>query len=284
MEQVSAVNCLDGMYGVFTHISLETCIPMRFSIFVPSHLDINKRLPVVWYLSGYGCDHAAVIERCGIPQACARLGLIFVAPDTYPRLHDSWGFERTAGLYVDATQPPFAENYRMYSWVVDELPELLSAYFPADRDRQAIMGHAMGGHGALVMALRNPGAYASVSAFAPIVSAVHLRWCKKNLLRYLGDAPSAWRPYDPVALIEDGARVQELLIDLGAHDPFANDEFNASALIAACAKADISLCLERQRDYNNGLGLVSGFMEDHLRWHAAALTRPSGCGDAEKQG
>jgi S-formylglutathione hydrolase len=184
----------------------------------------------------------------------------------------AYDFGLGAGFYVDATQAPFARHYHMYSYVVDELPALIAAEFPADMARQAIMGHSMGGHGALTIALRNPGRFASVSAFAPIVSPMRCPWGEKALGGYLGPDRAAWRAHDATALIEDGARVAEILVDQGEADPFLDSQLKPQLLEAACAAAAIPLTLRRRPGYDHSYYFISSFMDEHLRWHAAGLS------------
>jgi S-formylglutathione hydrolase len=275
MQIVSQNRCFAGTQGVYKHASTATGTEMTFSVYVPPHPD-GARLPVVWYLSGLTCTHANVTEKGEYRAACAELGLIFVAPDTSPRGPDvpddeAYDFGQGAGFYVDATEAPFAVNYRMGSYVAEELPALIAAHFPADMTRQGIMGHSMGGHGALTLALRHPGRYRAVSAFAPIVTPGQVPWGEKALGRYLGSDHAAWRPYDAVALIEDGARLPELLVDQGEADNFLAEQLRPELLRAACDAAGIPLTLRMQPGYDHSYYFISTFMADHLRWHADRL-------------
>ncbi|MEA3068357.1 MAG: S-formylglutathione hydrolase, partial [Sphingomonadales bacterium] len=251
---------------------------MIFSIFLPPQAGNGGKLPVVWYLSGLTCTHANVTEKGEYRAACADLGLIFVAPDTSPRgpgvptaPDGQWDFGLGAGFYVDATEEPWARHYRMWSYVTDELPRLVAAEFPADMGRQAITGHSMGGHGALTVGLSFPDRFRSVSAFAPIVAPGQVPWGQKALTGYLGDDRAAWRKHDAVALIEDGARVPELLVDVGDADSFLDTELKPELLERACVQADIALTLRRQPGYDHSYYFISTFMADHLRWHAERL-------------
>jgi len=277
METVSLNQAFGGTQGVYRHASSTTGTDMVFSVYVPPH-EPGARLPVVWYLSGLTCTHANVTEKGEYRRACAELGLILVAPDTSPRgegvaddADSAYDFGLGAGFYVDATQPPFADNYRMWSYVTEELPALLEAQFPADMDRQSIMGHSMGGHGALTIGLSLPDRFKAASAFAPIVAPSQVPWGQKALAGYLGADQAAWRRHDAVALIEDGARIDALLVDQGNADPFLAEQLRPELLAEACRAAGIDLTLRMQPGYDHSYYFISTFMEDHLRWHAAHL-------------
>ncbi len=279
VETVSSVRSFGGEQAVLRHASEVTGTDMTFSVFVPDHAE-GAKLPVVWYLSGLTCTQANVTEKGEFRRACAELGLIFVAPDTSPRgegvaddTDGAYDFGLGAGFYVDATQEPFAQHYRMWSYVTEELPAIIGDCFPADMTRQSIMGHSMGGHGALTIGLTLPERFKAVSAFAPIVAPSQVPWGQKALGGYLGDDRAAWRAHDAVALIEDGARVGELLVDQGEADNFLAEQLKPQLLAEACAKAGIDLTLRMQPGYDHSYYFISTFMEDHLRWHAARLTR-----------
>ena len=277
METVSEARAFGGVQGVYDHASAVTGTDMRFSVFVPPHAP-GAKLPVVWYLSGLTCTHANVTDKGEFRRVCAELGLIFVAPDTSPRGEGvaddpdgAWDFGLGAGFYVDATREPFAQHYRMWSYVTEELPALIAAQFPADMGRQSIMGHSMGGHGALTIGLTFPERFRAVSAFAPIVAPGQVPWGQKALAGYLGDDAAAWRAHDAVALIEDGARVDALLVDQGAADGFLEKELRPELLSAACADAGIDLTLNMRDGYDHSYYFIATFMEAHLRWHGARL-------------
>jgi S-formylglutathione hydrolase len=278
MEIVSETRAHGGRQLVVRHASASTSTDMTFSIFLPPQAGNGGKLPVVWYLSGLTCTHANVTEKGEYRAACAELGLIFVAPDTSPRGDDvpdaeGYDFGKGAGFYVDATEEPWAKNYRMWTYVSDELPALIAAEFPVDMGRQAITGHSMGGHGALTVALNFRERFRSVSAFAPIVAPSQVPWGQKALGGYLGQDPASWRRHDAVALIEDGARVDEILVDVGEADPFIENELRPELLEAACADAGIALTLRRQPGYDHSYYFISTFMAEHLRWHAEKLRR-----------
>ena len=278
VEIVSENKAHGGRQLVVKHPSSATGTDMTFSIFLPPQAEGGSKLPVVWYLSGLTCTHANVTEKGEYRAACAEHGLIFVAPDTSPRGEGvpddpagAYDFGLGAGFYVDATEEPFAKNYRMWSYVTKELPALVGAEFPADMERQGVTGHSMGGHGALTAALRNPDRFRSVSAFAPIVAPGQVPWGQKALGGYLGNDPRAWRKHDAVALIEDGAQVGELLVDVGTADNFLETELKPELLKKACADSGIKLQLNLRQGYDHSYYFISTFMADHLRWHAERL-------------
>ena len=278
MEIVSENWSHGGRQLVMKHPSAATSTDMTFSIFLPPHAQSGGKLPVVWYLSGLTCTQANVTEKGEYRAACAELGLIFVAPDTSPRgegVPDAEGYDfgQGAGFYVDATAEPWARNFRMWSYVTEELPRLVAAEFPIDLDRQGITGHSMGGHGALTVALNHPDCFRSVSAFAPIVAPSQVPWGQKALGGYLGADKAAWRKHDAVALIEDGAFVDEILVDVGTADTFIEKELRPERLEAACTQAGIALTLRRQPGYDHSYYFISTFMADHLAWHAERLNR-----------
>jgi S-formylglutathione hydrolase len=278
VEIVSENKAHGGRQLVVKHKSSATGTDMTFSIFLPPQAESGGKLPVVWYLSGLTCTHANVTEKGEYRAACAEHGLIFVAPDTSPRGEGvpddpagAYDFGLGAGFYVDATQKPFAKNYRMWTYVTEELPALVAVEFPADMDRQGITGHSMGGHGALTVALRDPKRFRSVSAFAPIVAPSQVPWGQKALGGYFGEDRTAWRKHDAVALIEDGARVGELLVDVGTADNFLETELKPELLQKACADAGTGLQINLREGYDHSYYFISTFMADHLRWHAERL-------------
>ena len=276
MEIVSESRSHGGRQLVVKHGSVATGTDMTFSIFLPPQAERGP-CPVLWYLSGLTCTHANVTEKGEYRAACAEHGVIFIAPDTSPRGDavpddDAYDFGKGAGFYVDATEAPWSANFRMRSYVEDELPALIAAEFAvADLTRQGITGHSMGGHGALTIALRNTGRFRSVSAFSPIVSPLHCPWGEKALGGYLGADHAAWRAYDACALIDDGARVPDLLVDQGDADAFLADQLKPELLADACHRAGIDLTLRMQPGYDHSYYFISTFMADHIAWHAARL-------------
>lgn len=276
MKPISLAKSHGGIQGVYSHASEACACDMNFAVFAPPQA-VEQRCPVVWYLSGLTCTHQNVMDKGEYRRMAAELGLIIVCPDTSPRSadvpdeKDNWQFGSGAGFYVDATQAPFAKNYRMYSYIMEELPALIGDNFPADMERQAIFGHSMGGHGALTMALRNPDRFKSCSAFAPIVNPMTAGWSKPALEKYLGPDEASWRAYDACALVEDGHRFPEFLVDQGTADGFLEEGLRPWLFEAACAKAGIPLTLRMQEGYDHSYFFISTFMEDHLKWHAARL-------------
>ncbi len=264
-----------GVQGVYRHRSEITGTDMTFAVFVPPRA-AHGPCPVVTYLSGLTCTPANVMEKGEYRKAAAELGLIVVCPDTSPRGADvaddaAYDLGQGAGFYVDATEAPFAPHFRMESYIVSELPALVAEHFPVAPGRAGLFGHSMGGHGALTLALRHPGHWRSVSAFAPIVAPGVVPWGVKAFSAYLGTDPALWRGHDAVALIADGKRVDELLVDIGTADPFLERELRPELLENACAAAGIPLTLNRRAGYDHSYYFISTFMADHLAWHAARL-------------
>lgn len=277
METVSENRCHGGVQGVYRHASAQTGTAMTFSVFVPDHPPGTK-MPVLWYLSGLTCTHANVTEKGEFRRACAEHGLIFVAPDTSPRGEDvpdddGYDFGQGAGFYVDAVREPWAANFRMRSYIEDELPALIAARFPVDMAPQGISGHSMGGHGALTIALRNPSRFASVSAFSPIVSPLSCPWGETALGGYIGTDRTALREYDACALIEDGARIPDLLVDQGTADGFLDEQLKTALLVEVCEAAGQPAQIRMQEGYDHSYYFVSTFMPEHVAWHAQRLKR-----------
>lgn len=277
LETIATNRMFGGVQGVYRHASAETGTDMTFGVYIPPQAEKGP-VPVLWYLSGLTCTHANVTEKAGAQRLASELGVMFIAPDTSPRgegvpddAEGAYDFGLGAGFYVDATVEPFARNYRMYSYITRELPQVIGANFAADMNRQSIMGHSMGGHGAITIALKNPGVYKSVSAFAPITSPLNCPWGEKALTGYIGGDRAKWREYDSTALIEDGRRVDELLVDQGTADNFLEGQLKPELLKAACEKTGIPLTLRMQPGYDHSYYFMASFIHDHIRWHRERL-------------
>ena len=275
METVSNALSHGGVQGVYRHQAETTGCEMTFAVFMPP--DSDGPVPVLWFLSGLTCSHANVMEKGEYRRLAAELGIAIICPDTSPRGDDvpdeadNWQFGSGAGFYLDATQSPYARHYHMYSYILGELSELVAANFALDMSRQGILGHSMGGHGALIMALKNPERFKSCSAFAPIVSPMTADWSATAFGKYLGDDMAGWRAYDAVALIQDGHQVSDLLVDQGDADSFLDSGLRPWLLETACQNANINLTLRMQAGYDHSYFFISTFMDDHLRWHAERL-------------
>ncbi|MEE2691872.1 MAG: S-formylglutathione hydrolase [Pseudomonadota bacterium] len=274
-ETVSENRCFGGVQRVLAHESRGTGTKMRVAVFTPPGAG---PFPVFLWLSGLTCTEENFTVKAGAQRVAAELGMMIVTPDTSPRgdgvpddPNKAYDFGLGAGFYVDATEAPWSKHYRMYSYVNDELYKLIATELPADMNRVAISGHSMGGHGALTIALKNPQKYKSVSAFAPIASPMNCPWGEKALGGYLGSDRSTWRAYDSCALIEDGARVPDILVDQGTTDQFLETQLKPDLLVRACAAADQPLTLRRQDGYDHSYFFIATFIEDHLRWHRERL-------------
>lgn len=277
IETIAAHRCHGGVQTVYRHASATTGTDMEFSVYLPPAAENGRRCPVLWWLSGLTCTWENATTKACFQGPAAAAGLIVVCPDTSPRgldlpgEHDAYDFGSGAGFYVDATVEPWAANYRMASYVTKELQALVAAELPIDPKRQGISGHSMGGHGALILALKHPELYRSVSAFAPISSPMRCPWGEKALTGYLGPDRAKWRAHDATALIEDGAKVAEILVDQGLGDNFLEEQLKPELLEAACASAGIPLELRRQPDYDHSYYFMLSFMADHIAWHRQRL-------------
>lgn len=276
MKTVSTSKSHGGVQGVYSHASEACACDMTFAVFVPPQA-AKGPVPVLWYLSGLTCTHANVMDKGEYRRLAAELGLIVVCPDTSPRGEnvpdekDNWQFGSGAGFYLDATEAPYAKNYHMYSYITQELPALIAANFPADMEKQGIFGHSMGGHGAITIALKNPGRYRSCTAFAPIAQPSTAGWSRPALEKYLGTDEAGWRAYDATLLISDGHSFPELLVDQGTADTFLEEGLRPQLLEKACRDAGMELTLRMQDGYDHSYNFISTFMDDHLRWHADRL-------------
>jgi len=251
---------------------------MRFALYEPPAAAAMP-VPVVYFLAGLTCTEETFAIKAAALQSAAALGLMLVAPDTSPRVRlpgddAAWDFGLAAGFYVDATLAPWSRHYRMYSYVADELPTLVAEHFPAERRRQSIMGHSMGGHGALVIALRNPGQYRSVSAFAPVSAPSQVAWGQKAFAGYLGANRDAWLQYDATALVARARAPGTIRIDQGSADQFLADQLRPELFVAACKASGQPLDYRLHDGYDHGYFFIQSFIEEHLRMHAAALEQP----------
>ena len=276
MKVLSQNTAFGGMQGVFSHDSEACKSEMTFAVFVPPQA-IREPRPVLWYLSGLTCTHANVMEKGEYRRMAAELGLIVVCPDVSPRGNDvpdemtNWQMGKGAGFYLDATEAPWAENYQMYSYVTEELPNFLRQHFRMNMDRQGIFGHSMGGHGAMTIALKHPERFRSCSAFAPIVEPSTADWSAPAFEKYLGADKATWREYDACALVADGARFPEFLIDQGKADGFLETGLRPWLFEEAVKDTDIKLTLRMHERYDHSYYFISTFMDDHLKWHAERL-------------
>ncbi|MEN9223090.1 MAG: S-formylglutathione hydrolase, partial [Thermostichus sp. BF3_bins_97] len=274
VERLQQHGCFGGRVEFYRHVSQVCRTEMRFSVYLPAQ---TGSLPVLYWLSGLTCTEENFMVKAGAQRLAAELGLLLVAPDTSPR-HlglpgetESWDFGAGAGFYVDATQDPWQAHYQMYSYVTQELPALIQAHFPADPDRQGIFGHSMGGHGALVCALRNPTQYRSVSAFAPIAAPMQCPWGQKAFTGYLGSDRESWKAYDASQLVLTSGWEPPILIDQGEADPFlAQQQLLPEPFQAACTQAGKALQLRYHPGYDHSYDFIASFIEDHLCHHAAA--------------
>ena len=274
-DVVSETQAFGGIQRTYSHASEATGTPMRFAAFLPPQAQ-DGPVPVLWFLSGLTCTEDNFTQKAGAQRVAAELGVALVAPDTSPRgdaVPDvpEYDFGKGAGFYLDATVAPWSTHFHMRRYIEAELPSVVAEVLPVDMARQSISGHSMGGHGALTVALRNPARFRSVSAFAPIVSPMNCPWGEKALSGYLGEDRGPWRQYDACALIEDGARVGELLVDQGTADNFLVSQLKPELLQAACANAGISLRLNMRNGYDHSYFFIASFIEEHVRWHAERL-------------
>jgi S-formylglutathione hydrolase len=277
LETLSEHASFGGVQGFYRHASDAIGLPMKFGVYRPPQSMAGAAVPTLVWLAGLTCTEETFAIKAGAQRVASELGLMLVTPDTSPRgtgvpgADDHWDFGHGAGFYLDATQAPWATHWRMESWITRELPEVLAANFACRRDAASVFGHSMGGHGALTLALRHPGAWRSVSAFAPVSAPMHSPWGVKAFTNYLGDDRSAWAAHDATELVKSGARAPALLIDVGLADKFLAEQLNIERLEAACHDAGQSLTLRRHAGYDHGYFFIASFIEDHLRFHADAL-------------
>jgi S-formylglutathione hydrolase len=276
LETISEHRCFDGIQGTYTHASTSTSSAMRFAVYQPPAAR-NQKVPVLYYLSGLTCTEENFSTKAGAQRYAAEHGVMLVVPDTSPRglglpgETAAWDFGAGASFYVDATESPWRAHYRMYSYLTEELPALIAASFPADPSRKSIFGHSMGGHGALVIALRNPSAYRSVSAFAPIAAPMRCAWGEKAFGGYLGPDRAKWAEYDATELVSRSDWRRPILIDIGLADEFLEDQLLPDVFERACQAAGVPLELHRREGYGHSYWFVSSFVGAHIAHHARAL-------------
>jgi len=278
MQILEDIRTFDGRQLRVQHASSACRCDMIFSLYLPPQAD-TSRVPLVWWLSGLTCNDQNFTTKAGAQRVASALGIAIVAPDTSPRgegvpgdAENAWDFGLGAGFYVNATQAPYAQHYQMYDYIQQELPSLLAEHFPVDMARQSIMGHSMGGHGALTLAIRHPAQYRSVSAFSPICAPSQCPWGEKALSGYLGIDKSEWRKHDAVALIEDRGYDKPILVEQGMADKFLQTQLKPELLDAACQRAGVPLLLNRRDGYDHSYYFIATFMEAHLRFHAQFLS------------
>ncbi|MBK1990126.1 S-formylglutathione hydrolase [Sphaerospermopsis aphanizomenoides BCCUSP55] len=273
---LSEYQCFNGKLGFYSHFSTTCNSEMRFAVYQPPQA-AQKPVPVLYFLSGLTCREDNFMIKAGAQQWAAKYGLMLVAPDTSPRNtgivgeDDQWDVGTGAGFYVDATEAPWRSHYQMYSYIVRELPDLINSNFPTQPDQQSIFGHSMGGHGALVCAMRNPQLYKSVSAFAPIVAPIKCAWGQKAFNLYLGDNQETWRAYDASQLVQEVGYHSTILIDQGTADQFLTDQLLTNVFEQACTKVNQPLNLRYQPGYDHSYYFISTFIADHIRHHAQYL-------------
>ena len=269
--------CFGGVQGFYAHASSECAAEMRFGVYRPPQADRGP-VPVLYYLAGLTCTQETAAIKAGAQRVAAELGLMLVTPDTSPRVRLpgddlDWDFGLAAGFYLDATAEPWSAHYRMHSYVTRELPALIAGHFPGDTTRQGITGHSMGGHGALVCALRNPGLYRSVSAFAPISAPTQCPWGQKAFGGYLGPDRAAWTDWDATELVARQRHPATILVEQGLADGFLEQQLKTELFLEACRRAGQAVDYRPRAGYDHGYYFVSTFIEDHLRHHAQALAR-----------
>jgi len=277
MKQISENRAFGGRHCRYTHASSSTQCDMTFAVFLPPFASADNPVPVLYWLSGLTCTDENFMQKAGAMKLAAELGMAIVAPDTSPRGDDvpddkegSYDMGLGAGFYVNATQAPWNKHYQMYDYVTKELPSLIESEFPVTRER-AISGHSMGGHGALVIGLRNPERYVSVSAFSPVSNPLDCPWGHKAMAAYLGDDKAAWQPYDASWLLAEKTHFVPLLVEQGRADQFLTEQLKPEALINAAQKSDTQLTLNMHEGYDHSYFFIASFIDEHIQFHASHL-------------
>ena len=281
VEKISETRCCDGRQLRYSHYSTALGCEMNFSIYLPPQA-AEEKVPVLYWLSGLTCNDENFVQKAGAQRYAAEHGVAIVTPDTSPRgegipddPNGDWDFGLGAGFYVNATQSPWNVHYHMYDYITGELPELIVDNFPIQGEQCSIFGHSMGGHGALVIALRNPGRYQSVSAFSPIVAPSQCPWGQKALGNYLGDEVECWKKYDSCELIASGADHIPMLIDQGEADGFLEEQLKTELLEQVCKDTGYEATIRRQAGYDHSYFFIASFVGSHIGFHARALKQPS---------
>lgn len=282
LETISETNCFGGRIGFYRHASNVNNCDMQFSVFVPPQAAHGK-VPVVTFLSGLTCTEENFMVKSGAQRVAAELGLMLVSPDTSPRgdsvpddPDDDYDFGLAAGFYLNATEGPWSRHYQMYDYITTELQDVVFDNFPGDRDRHGLTGHSMGGHGSLIIGLRNPQIFKTISAFAPICTTLHSPWGQKALGYYLGSDTSTWHEFDACEVacnVEDTSYWSRILVDQGASDPYLEEQLKPELLQAACKESGLALDLRIHAGFDHGYYFISTFIEDHLRFHQEQLCR-----------
>jgi S-formylglutathione hydrolase len=276
IKLVEEHRCFDGVQRFYAHASDSIGLRMRFGVYLPPQA-AQGACPVLFCLAGLTCDEQTFAIKAGAQQHAARHGLILVTPDTSPRgtgiadADANWDFGHAAGFYLDAVREPYATHFRMESWLMQELPQVLQEHFPVRREAVGICGHSMGGHGALTLALRHPGRFRTVSAFAPICAPSEVPWGEKAFSGYLGEDRTLWAAHDAVQLLQGGARVPPLLVDQGLADAFLDAQLRPQRLEQVCAQVGQPLTLRRHAGYDHGYFFIQSFIADHIAHHANGL-------------
>ena len=277
LEQIGTNQSFGGQQLRYKHQSAVLNCEMTFSIYLPPQAK-NGPVPVLYWLSGLTCNDENFVQKAGAQQHAAEHGIAIVCPDTSPRgegvaddPEGAYDMGLGAGFYVDATQQPWVEHYQMYSYILDELPDLINSEFPVDSQRVSISGHSMGGHGALTIALKNPQRFKSVSAFAPICSPLNCPWGEKVLSNYLGDDRQAWQQYDAVELVKQAQQQLPVLVDQGEADNFLTEQLKPELLVRAARESDYPMQIRMQPEYDHSYFFIATFIADHIAFHARAL-------------
>lgn len=277
MEQIASHLCYGGEQLRFKHNSDVLQCEMRFSLFLPSRAK-QQKVPLLYWLSGLTCNDENFVQKAGAQRYAEQHGVAIVTPDTSPRGEDipddndgAYDLGLGAGFYLNATSMPWKQHYQMYDYIVNELPALMAQHFPVESEQQSIMGHSMGGHGALVIGLRNPGRYCSVSAFAPICAPMRCPWGQKAFSNYLGDDQLAWRAYDATELIAKAEKKVPLLVDQGESDEFLQEQLQPACLEQACRDRKYPLAIHYRSGYDHSYFFIASFIGEHIAFHAAAF-------------